>query len=222
MEKELKNTNSYLNLIVSEDQKFAFFAEYDKLGNLQKDIWRAAVWWCNRFPCACPRQSKIAEKVGCRREHVNRAFAKFKKFGWLHLTSRGFKRTKIIGIPLHLLQLNVVKREYFRRVEITPERTHSYSRLPRNTSREGPVAKKQLEVPGWLMSKASFSHDSKLRLSLLPESVYQEASFQWKKKVSQGFKADNPEKYFVGMAFKIAEKKEIKVNWGSYYASRPK
>src|SRR5580765_6258744 len=100
MNKTQTSKKSSLTLTITEDQNFEFFAEYDKLGNLQKDIWRAAVWWCKRFPCACPRQSKIADKVGCRREHVNRAFSKFKKLGWLHLTSRGFKRTKIMGIPL--------------------------------------------------------------------------------------------------------------------------
>lgn len=219
MEKKPNIKKSELTLSVNEDLNFEFFSEFDKLGNKEKEVWRLLVWWTKRFPTAYPSQTTIARKAECTREHVNRSISKFKKLGWIALGSRGPKKTKYIIIPLHLLQMDLVKREYFRRVDITSKITHSYSRKPRITGTNGPVAPKPLDVPNWL-EKLGISFDSKLKLSLLPESVFQETLYQCTKKAKQGFKPDNEERYFVGTAFRIAEKGGVKVDWKSYYASR--
>jgi hypothetical protein len=203
-------------LEVHQDEAFNFFAEYDKLGNLQKDIWRAAVWWCKRFPCACPRQEKIAAKVGCRREHVNRAFSKFKKLGWLHLTSRGARRTKIIGIPTHLLALDLLNRQYFARIERTSKRTHSYSRLPKQTSGKTGDSFQEIHIPDYLQ-RTKFSLEDKLKLSMVPENFYRSARESTDYQLKRGMKITDPYGYCVGAALRMAEKAGVFLDWKRYY-----
>lgn len=208
-----------LQLDISQDEKYFFFSEYDKLGSLEKKIWSAALWWVKRFPCAHPRQSKIAEKVGCRREHVNRTFAKFKNLGWLYLTSRGARKTKILGIPPHLISIDVVKREYFKRIEITSKRTHSYSIYKKNTSMAGEIKKNTLIIPK-LAQKLGYSEESCKKLALLPEYILEETLYQCKKRCKFGFQPVSEERYFVGTAFRMAKEKKIHINWREYYAKR--
>lgn len=207
-----------LTINVDQDDNYTFFAEYDKLGPLQRKIWLSAVWWVKRFPCAHPSQSKIAKHIGCRREHVNRAFSKFKKYGWLYLTSRGHKRTKILGIPTHLVLMDVNKREYFKRIEITSKRTHSSSRFPGITSRAG-EKRKGLEIPAYLR-KWRFSDDGKLILSLFTEYTFQESVHKYKITVASGWQPEQEERYFIGIARKIGKSRGERPDWRSYYQMR--
>lgn len=208
-----------LTLQIHRDEAYSFLMEYDKLGKDQKEIFKITRWWCNRFPCAAPSQKKIAEKIGCSRKHVNRTFAKFKQLGWLYLTSRGLRRTKILGMPLHLCQMDVAKREYFKRVEVTSKVTYSYSRYRNITGMSGKVVRKNLEIPK-LAQKLGYSKDSSLKLALVPECVLQETLYQCKKLGKKGFRPNNEESYFVGMALKMAKKKGHKLDWRSYYATK--
>jgi hypothetical protein len=210
-----------ISIEVHQDEKFNFFSEYDKLGNLQKDIWRAAVWWVKRFPCAHPRQSKIAEKVGCTREHVNRAFSKFKKLGWLYLTSRGRRRTKILGIPLHLQSLDIVKREYFARIEITSKITHSYSRLPKRTSRGTGDSFHELQIPSYL-EETKFTLEQRLKLSMIPENFYRNGIESVNYQIKKGRKIPDPCGYVVGAALRMAEKAGVFLDWKRYYSTVPR
>jgi hypothetical protein len=197
---------------VHQDTSWSFFAKYDKLGALEKKIWQMAVWWVKRFPSAHPSQTKLSEKVGCSREHVNRAFSKFKDYGWIHLISRGHKRSKIISIPEPLIMIDVVKREYFKRIEITSDITHSYSNYKSKTSRRtGPLV-----IPNYLQ-KLNISLDAKLKLSLVPEYIYQETKYQCQKKAKSGWKPDNEVKYLVGAAIRMAQNKGHKLEWEKYY-----
>lgn len=205
-----------ITLEVEQDAAFNFFSEYDKLGNMQKDIWRAAVWWCKRFPSAHPKQARIAEKVGCRREHVNRAFSKFKKFGWMYLTSRGARRTKVIGIPIHLLSLDLIKRQYFAKIERTSERTHSYSRLPKHTSKETGDSFHELQIPDYLQ-KTKFSIEQRLKLSMIPENFYRNGIESVNYHLKNGVKIGDPAAYVVGAALNMAQKSGIKLDWKRYY-----
>lgn len=203
---------------VEQSESFNFFTHYDKLGNLQKDIWRAAVWWCKRFPCAHPKQARIAEKVGCRREHVNRAFSLFKKLGWLHLTSRGARRTKIIGIPVHLLSMDLINRQYFAKIERTSERTHSYSRLPKQTSEKTGASSEEISIPDYLQ-RTKFSLEDKLKLSLIPENFYRNARESIDYQLKRGIKISDPYGYCVGAAIRMAEKSGVFIDWKRYYGT---
>lgn len=208
-----------LQMTISQDENFEFFARYDKLGPIQQQIWRAAVWWCKRFPSAHPCQETLAKKVGCSREHVNRTFFRFQLWGWLTLESRGKKRAKILHIPDSLLQLDVVNRKYFKRVEITSKITHSYPSRRVFTSKTSHLAKQQKEpikIPP-LAIKMNFSSTNALKLGLVSECVVQETLYQCKKKGQAGFRPQNEESYFVGMAINIAKKRGEKLDWPAYY-----
>lgn len=199
-----------LYLKIDQDAAANFYTLYDPLGRIEKKIWDAARWWVKKFPSAHPKQIKIADHTGCSRKHVNRAFAKFKSYGWLYLTSRGARRTKIIGIPTHLIAMDLVKREYFKRIEVTSKVTHSSSRFPNSTSRAGLP-----QIPEYL-KRLSIPLNAKIKLSLVPEYIFYETKYKCEKKSRSGWKPDDEIKYFVGMAMKMAENKGHKINWRTY------
>lgn len=201
---------------LTQDSLFSFFSEYDTLGKLQQKIWKATVWWCKKYPNAHPKQEKIAKYVGCRREHVNRSFRKFKELGWLYLTSRGPRRTKRIGIPSHLVLIDLYKREYFKRIEITSKRTHSYSIYRRGTSRASDL-KKSLEIPFYLQ-KCLIPEQAKQKLSLVSQATFEETKYQCKKMSMAGFVPTNDVQYFLETAFGIAKQRGEKIDWRKYYA----
>lgn len=201
-----------LYLKIDQDAATNFFTLYDPLGPLEKKIWNAAVWWVKKFPCAHPKQIKIADHVGCSRKHVNRALAKFKKYGWLYLTSRGAKRTKIIGIPAHLVCLDVVNREYFKRIEVTSKVTHSSSRFPNSTSRKTGGLDVPLDV-----QKMKISFENKLKLSMVSEKVRQDALESAKLDHGKGKILANIENYVAGTAIKMAQKRGERLNWPEFY-----
>lgn len=218
------------NLKVTTDLHWDFYLEYDQLGFLQKKIWDVSVWWVRKFPNAFPSQERIAQEVGCSRKHVNKTFAKFQKLGWMNLSSRGIKHSKIIGIPNHLLAIDVIDRKAFRKVEVTTQVTHSKSYVNKNTSletgasfrdrkqRTGPP-EKRLEIPGYVQkTKLSLKH--KLKLSLVPQNIYEQALESTKYQHAQGNLGDNPERierYMVGTAIKMAKDRHMKIDWPLYY-----
>lgn len=205
-----------LYLKIDQDASANFFTLYDPLGRLEKKIWDAARWWVKKFPCAHPKQIKIADHIGCSRKHVNRAFSKFKSYGWLYLTSRGARRTKILGIPTHLIAMDLVNREYFKRIEVTSKVTHSSSRFPNTTSRTCRLKKEPLVIPK-LAQKLGYSEDSGKKLALVPEYILQETLYQCQKMGKRGFKPDKEERYFVETALKMAQDKGHKLEWRRFY-----
>lgn len=203
-----------LILKINQDEKYEFFYHYDTLGDLQKKIWNAAVWWCKTFPNAHPRQQKIAEYVGCSRKHVNSTFKKFIQLGWLILISRGAKRAKILFVGDSLLQIDLVNREYYKRVEVTHEVTHNITTKKKHTSRGAG----EIPIPHYL-ERLKISRESKLKLSLLPEKIYQETLHTCKKLSASGWQPENGEKYFVGTAIRLAENQGIRPDWRRYYGN---
>ena len=203
-------------LKINQDEKYEFFCLFDKLSKLRKEVWKLIVWWCKRFTTAQPSQTRIAEKLGCCRSAVSEAFKLFKTYGWMFLTSRGFKKSKILGIPQHLQQIDLVNREYFRRVEATYRATHSYSNIKKNTSKAC-----EIKIPFYL-EKKDLPLEVKLKLSLVPENVYQETYHQCKNRFKAGFRPRNDFKYFVDTALGIAKNNAIKINWPSYYRTLEK
>lgn len=202
-----------LSLEITQEEKYNFFASYDKLGRKEQEIWRLAVWWVKRYPCAHPRQSKIAKKAKCSREHVNRAFAKFQKMGWLYLISRGLKRSKILGIPTSLLMIDIANRQYFKRIEITTHITHSYSRrLPLTGRQNGEIL-----TPPICIQKFGFELKDSLKMSLVPDFLLQEALKVAKDMGKQGWRPKNPGAYLAGIAINMAKERGHKLNWRSYY-----
>lgn len=203
-----------LYLKIDNDAAFNFFESYDRLSPLRQKIWQLTRWWVNRFPVAKPSQSKIAEKAGCSRSAVSEAFRIYKSLGWMYLTSRGFKRSKIIGIPKHLLQMDLFNREYFKRVEATYRATHSYSKYKKITSKKAGT----LQIPFYLQ-KLNISLDAKLKLSLVPQSIYQSALESAKADARKGKKVLNEERYLVGVALRMAQKQGVKLDWRAYYGA---
>jgi hypothetical protein len=217
-------------LTVSTDLNWDFYSEYDRLGHLQKKIWQVSVWWVKKFPNAFPSQQHLSEKVGCSRKHINSTFAKFQRLGWMHLTSRGIKHSKVIGIPSHLLSIDVVDRKAFRSIEVTTRVTHSKSYVLTNTSRGTGVfckglkekigpSEKKIEIPDYI-KKTKLSLKHKLKLSMLPENIFHNALESTKYQHSKGILGNDRERidnYMVGTAIRMAEKAQIKIDWPLYY-----
>lgn len=202
-----------LCLKIDQDAAYNFFTEYDKLSPLRKEIWKISIWWVKRFPVAKPSQSKIAEKLGCCRSAVNEAFQIFKKHGWLYLTSRGFKKTKILGIPLHLQQLDLVNRQYFKRTEATYRATHNYSNYKKNTSSTGEV-----RIPNFSEAfKRQFSRKQLLKINFIPEPIIWASADEYKIIHSKGKIIGNPANYFVGMCINKSMKMGHVYPWREYY-----
>jgi len=209
-----------INLEISQDHLYEFFQFYDTLGNVQQKIWKAVSWWCKKFPCAYPKQEKIAQNIGCSRKHVNRTLDLFKKLGWISLISRGNKRTKILSIPHHLIQIDLIKRKFFKKVEVTSEVTHSYSSYARHTSKASHLAthhQKNIEIPE-IAIKLNCSRENSLKLGLLSEFILQETLHECKRVGKSGFRPQCEESYFVGIAMNIAKKQNFKVEWPRYYS----
>lgn len=208
-----------LSLDINEDDAYNFFCAYDKLSPLRKEIWKLTVWWVKRFPVAKPSQLTIAEKANCSRSAVSEAFKIFKESGWLYLISRGFKRSKILGIPIHLQQMDLVNRQYFKRVEATYRATHSYSSYKRHTGVTSTL-KKESEIPFYL-KKLGISNEQKHKLSVFPEFIFHEAFHICKRKANRGFIPERDEfQYFIGVAKKLSENHKVVPQWHKYYQSR--
>jgi len=207
-------------LEIEQDQKYEFFQKYDALGDLQKQIWCKIVDYCKAYPCAFPKQAKIAQEEKCSRKHVNRTFKKFIEFGWLKLKARGARRTKILIVPDSFIQIDVINRKYFKRVEVTRgsegKVTSGGSHNTFNKKKETSTEAGEIAIPHYL-EKLPIPWDSKLKLSLLPENIYQETLYQCEKKARSGFFPDDQVKYFVGTAVKMAQKNGIRIDWIKYY-----
>lgn len=165
-----------------------------------------------------PSQSKIAEWCGCSRSAVSEAFRIFQQHGWINLQSRGWKRSKSIFMPHSKQMIDTVNRKYFKRTEATYRATHTYSIYKNITSRASEIPKKSLD-PSLLGKKLGFSNDGCLKLSLVSEHVQQEALKCAKELGKQGWLPHNQERYFIGMAFKMAEKCGEVIEWRKYYQS---
>lgn len=205
-----------LYLKIQENEATEFFAKYDLLGHLEKKIWKVIQWFVKKFPSAQPRQSVIAEKVGCSRKHVNKTLQKFILYGWISLISRGSRHAKIIGMPHSLMMMDVVDRKYFKKVEVTAEVTHSYSSKREPTSKEKAGC---LQIANHLLG-LKISYDHKLKLSLVSEHIYHEALYSAQLKHSKGEKIGDINGYVVGTAIRMAQRKNIKIDWNSYYRTK--
>lgn len=212
-----------LSLQIAQDANYEFFLHYDKLGKIQKKIWQLAVWYSKRYPLAFPKQEKIANRLDCSRKHVNRTFSLFQRLGWMTLISRGPRQTKGLCICDHLLQVDVVKREYFKRVEVTSKVTHSYSRGSYLTSKPGEKVTRPFEKlePSLLGQKAGFSNDGCLKMALYPESLQHEAGRICHNLAKNGWRPDvSEERYYLGTLHEIAKKYGHKPKWSLFYQKK--
>lgn len=207
-------------LQISQDEKANFFSLYDQLGPCQKKIWRRMVWYARRYPSAYPTQAKISKGIPCSRKHVNQTISLFKRYGWVNLISRGRGRAKAIFIPHHLMMIDVYKREYLKKLEVTSKVTHSsYIDMKLTSQRAGEIRKgsfKKLD-PDPFGIKCGFSINGCLKMSLVSEATREEAKEVARKLGRQGWKPDNQETYFLGILFKIAKKKGERIDWPNYY-----
>lgn len=201
-----------LYLKIDQDEAANFFEKYDTLSPLRKKIWQKTVALTRRWLVAQPSQSKIAAWCGCHRSTVSEAFRLFKKWGWLTLLSRGFKKSKTLLISTSKKQIDLYNRQYFKRVEATYRATHTYSTYKKRTSRETGT----LDIAFYLRN-LNISLDAKLKLSMVPEVIYRDALESAKSDAKKGKKFDNKERYLVGVAIKMAQKRGYPLNWGAYY-----
>lgn len=222
----MQHENRY-SLEITESFLFEFYKHYDKLGTKQKKIFQFVQWYCRRFPAAFPRQETIAERVGCTRKHVNRTLQVFQNLGWLYLCSRGCKRSKILCLVDSLVVLQISKRQYFRKTEVTTQVTHSSSKAKHKAS--GGLSflgierseNETLTIPDFLQ-KAKLSLDQKLKLSMLPESYYRRAIETTDYKMKSGKLPKDRERlnsYMVGAAIGMAKKDNYQIPWRKYYQS---
>lgn len=205
--------NQALYLKVTTNEAWDFYALYDTLTNIQKRIWVCLVNWCKNYPNAFPSQSTIAKKCKCGRQHVNRTIAKFKGWGWLSLNSRGIRRTKSISISTRFIQIDIVNRQYFRKIEATTAVTHNYYNYKKETSKAGEL------VVSSLVDKLNMSYEHKLKMSLLPEDIVRDAIHVCQKKSSDGFKFTNPCKYLLDTGFRMAKQQGIYIPWRKFYST---
>jgi hypothetical protein len=212
------NDKNTLYLKITTDEKFHFFSLYTPLTKLEKNIFKLCVWYVKKFPNACPRQETIAKKLGCSRKHVNRTFSKFKKFGWITLSSRGKKRSKTMGVTAHIQQMDLVKQEWFRRVEVTSKVTHSYSNNKNITSGDGEKFKPKILASHARGKKFGFSKSGCIKLSLFSDSTIEEARRIMFNHGKSGWMPDGTcESYYFGIAVKIARRKGEYLDWASFY-----
>jgi len=213
-----------LQLNIHQDDNYNFFVLFDTLSKIEKNIWNLAVWWTKTKANAYPNQETIARRAKCGRKHVNRTFAKFKKWGWLSLGWRGKNLSKTLLIPRIYQMIDVVKREYFARVEVTSKVTHSYSSNRRDTSRQkngfGFSRKaeepKVLQIPDHIQS-LDLPLEAKLKLSLVGQNIYEETKHQLQRKIGTGWKPANYLTYFVGTAINMAKDLGFPIAWKDYY-----
>lgn len=215
-----------LHIELNQDELWNFFALYDQLGQLQQKIWQRIVWYCTRYPNAHPTQEKIAKGIPCSRKHVNRTLALFQQHGWLHLSSRGPRRAKCLIVLHQFLVIDVSRRQYSRKVEVTSKVTHSDSIEIRTSRVTGTInfSKKgerqvKLDIPLWL-EKKPFSHENKLKLSLCSHEAYSQAYSETGDRLNCGWKIGNMEDYLVESTIKIAQKRGEKLNWRSFYIAK--
>jgi len=203
-----------LYLKIDQDENAEFFQKYDTLSPLRKKIWDKIAECTRKWLVACPSQIKIATWLGCHRSAVSEAFKLFKEWGWLALLSRGFKKSKTLLISHSKRQIDVVNRQYFKRVEATYRATHTYSTYRKVTGRKAG----RLDIPIYLQ-KLNLSLDQKLKLALVSEITYRDALESAKLDHSRGKKINEINGYVVGTAIKMAQKRGERLEWGKYYAA---
>lgn len=201
-----------LYLKIDQDENFEFFEKYEPLSPLRKKIWKTIVGCARKWIVACPSQSKIAKWCECSRSAVSEAFKLFKEWSWLTLISRGFKKSKTLLISTSKKQIDIDKRNYFKRVEATYRATHIYPSNKKLTGR--PTG--EIEIPHYLRKK-EIPLEAKLKLSLISERTYIDCWESLKKKAKTGWKPDDELKYFTGTAIQMAIDRGEKLDWRKYY-----
>lgn len=210
-----------ITISIQNDDLTVFFRHYDRLGDVQKNIWNRIVWYCKRYPNAHPTQRKIAFSIGCSVKHVNKSFKKFMELGWLVLFSRGPRRAKELMIPDHLFMIDVVNRKWFRKVEVISGVIHS--KPLENPTSSGLTSNKNLHEPPPLnrhgfLDSMGFTDEQILKLGALPSNVVREAFQRFKKSKSNVLTTNH--KFLVGIAFHIARERGDEVNWRGFYKAQ--
>lgn len=206
-----ERVNSY-HFQVRKTEVWEFFEFYDDLTPLQKDIWALSCWFVRNKPVAIPSQAYLAKKANCCRKTVNQTLNLFASYGWLTKIDRGARRCKRLLIPDHLVNAHFADRKFLRRPEVTREVTPILSSKNKNTTHGDGI----LKIQEWVKN-LGISEESKLKISLFPEQIFQDTLRQLKNLAKTGFKAHDEEAYFIGTMKKIAEKRRFKPKWYLFY-----
>lgn len=213
-----------IKIEIEVDEERKFHEVFDALSPLRQKIWLKLVWYVYTFPIVKPSQSTIARACHCSRQAVSEAFRIFKAHSWMVLISRGWMKSKTILISDHLMSPEMYKNRGIKRVVFPYERatygaTHIKTSIKdKKTSTTGEF-KPEPKIQEHL-KKLDIPFDAKLKLSTLSQDIYTKALESCQKKAVNGFKPDNPIAYFIGTAFKIAEKENFKPNWSVYYRGK--
>ncbi len=202
-----------LFLKIDADENYQFYEKFERLSPLRKKIWKKVVDKSRKYIVFKVRQSKLATWCECSRSAISEAFKLFKEYGWMWLQSTGWKRPKIIEISTSKKQMDLDKKSYFHRVQATYRATLTTSTTKINTSR----ASSSFEVPLHI-ERLGISFKNKLKLSLVPENIYNQALETAKYHHAKGMEFKTSiENYVVGTAIRMAEKMKLPMNWKGYY-----
>lgn len=93
----------------------------------------------------------------------------------------------------------------------------------------GPIKEPETEpserlivIPDYIKRLSKLPHELKLKLSLVPEGVFEYALEGAKNKANMGLQIKDKNNYVVGSAIRIAQKRGISLDWIAYYASLKK
>lgn len=205
-----------LFLQVDSNEQYQFYEKFDRLSPLRQRIWRKLIEKSRDYVVHKTNQSKLAKWCGCSRSAISEAFRIFKTYGWMWLQSRGWKRSKIIEIPISKRQMDLDKKSYFHRVQATYRATLTTSTRKSSASTTGSQILGLKIAPH--LEKTKFCIKDKLKLSLVAENFYKAGMEAAEEKYNKGkLPSDRIFKYIIGTAISMAKKVGEKINWPSYY-----
>lgn len=208
-----------------------FLKKYAPLTNLQKELFKLLQWSFIHQPAVFGCHKYFAKKLGCTREYVCRMMKKFLIYKWITWVSRGKWRSNQYTMSPTLAILEVDKVKMFTKGSITPSITPNYLNTKKQTSegknggfyqdinsKKMASKEKMIKIPERI-DRLNLPYDIKLKLSMVPEAIFQSAldSAKWKK--DNGWQIKDPNKYVAGSALKMAKDQGMSLNWPAYYES---
>lgn len=200
-----------------ENQKaWEFFSQFDRFTLKQKEMWKVICWYYNKYPCAFPTQTKIANTVlknkrfeKCSRVWVNKTIQRFIGQGWMWLESRGKRRAKIIHITRGFEKIHLIDRMRLRNPKVTTFSTRS------SYSNSYGYSDGSFKIEPWVNKNLSF--ENKLKASLFPEYIYAQTVEELARRKKPPNIVDE-QAYFIGALTRKAKKLGVKIRWKRFYA----
>lgn len=156
---------------------------------------------------------------------------KFLLYGWVSWRSRGKWDTNEYTLLPGLVDIDLSNNQCFARDLITPSITPSTISNKNHTSKpetgglnekldKGKAIRKQklINIPERI-DKFNLPYEIKLKLSMVPEGIFQNVLDSAKWKHENGWVIRDQNNYVAGAAIRMAQQQGIKLDWPAYYAS---